>query len=618
MKKLMIFVILVLLGLALSFPQRASAAPAMSTPAPGLPGVPTPMLGNPLPTPAPDSASSGNAASGPADPAAMWNGDGSQPASGSASTSTQSTGSNDSDAPWWNPGEALAELVREMIKSLLGDLDEKLEGWLVDIANFSWDVMFTSHGEGMFTTAAKVFTGVGVILFIPAALLRVVWYHKQQLVDGSDSLISVALDIVFSAVVVLGIGPFMDWVFRSENALVSMVLKKALDGGLPQHLGIEEMYALMSNSIASLFFLGPLLFGGILALLGLIAAFFAVQGVYYVLMALAPVVFPLGMFPPLGWTKRLWWMGFGAVLLAPFVGAAALAALVFLGSVNFGIDILFVKYVIRMVWLWSAAGLMWTLIFMLTKATIATSMELAGRVAKGVADIAGGLLGAAAIAGTAGVGGAGLLGGALGGGAGAGGAAVAGGAVGSGATTDAGATAAVGGDAVAGGHENFASLMDDAASHAAQAGVAEALSRVPGLGAAMRPVATYHRTLSNVARLNAMGQSRPRRSGGAEEADKYSTGVVPYASAEDAFRQAGGDGDFHAHLNAVQERFGSAVDEDGAPVAPKMWAQYTDDPKASLAGALAALHAQGEITPETDWATAKMKAQSLLDVERKS
>ena len=470
----------------------------------------------------------------------------------------------------FDPSGSLKGLATGMMKDTFKDIDGTLEDFLNKVVGWVWKLVTTTPGGGLYSTAAKPFSAVGVILFVPMAVLRLVWHQKRLLVGENDTLVNVAFDIIAAAVMVLGVGVFTDWTAEKVYALTGVITGKiGVHGTLLQsgQSAGQILGAMASETVGMLLFSGFLLLGGILAFLAFGMAFLAVHGLFYILVALGPIVFTVGMLPPFGWMKRLWWMGFGATVLTPFIGTAALGAFALVLSPNFGGDLLTIKFIIRMVWLWAAAGMMWSLLGVITRFTFAASLQAAGKIVSSATRAIGGLTTAGALAGATGLGGLSNLGTGL-------------------ATQNTAAN--VGQAATAGGTAaSPVEHLEQAAEHVARAGVFNALSNVPGLGG-LQAIAGYHRTLADVHRMQAFA-GRAAGRGGGSGAD--APAASPHSAAQSLFSKLGGDGNYDDALNAVQSQLQGVEDPKIGPVMPRMWSEQNGE-HASLAARLAALYQQ--------------------------
>ena len=477
----------------------------------------------------------------------------------------------------FDPSGSLKGLATGMMRDTFKDIDGTLEDFLNKVIGWVWKLATTTPDGGLYSTAAKPFSAVGVILFVPMAVLRLVWHQKRLLVGENDTLVNVAFDIIAAAVMVVGVGVLTDWTAEKVYALTGVITGKiGVYGLLPQsRQSVAQMgVALASESVGMLLFSGFLLLGGILAFLAFGIAFLAVHGLFYILVALGPIVFTIGMLPPFGWMKRLWWMGFGATVLTPFLGTAALGAFALVLSPNFGGDLL-IKFIIRMVWVWAAAGMMWSLLGVITRFTFAASLQAAGKIVGSATRAIGGLTTAGALAGmTGGVGGLSRLMNGLGLGRGAGAQSAA---------PNVNQAQASAGEAATSPAEH----LDMAAEHTAWAGVFGALSNVPGLGG-LQAIAGYHRTLADVHRMQAFA-GRAAGRGGGSGAD--APAASPHSAAQSLFSKLGGDGNYDDALNAVQSQLQGVEDPKIGPVMPRMWSEQNGE-HASLAARLAALYQQ--------------------------
>ena len=513
----------------------------------------------------------------------------------------------------FDPSQSLHDLIMDLLIGIFHDMDGDLADFLADLEGALWKALLNTHDGGLYTTAAKPFSAVALILFVPFSILRVVWYNKNHLAEQRDSLLAVALDILGAAIMILAVGPLVDWTSQKVAQLSMLATTKVMvHGAVPQHLGMEEMLAAATDSVSLLILTGFVVLGAIFAVAGMLTAILAVHGIYYILVALGPIIFVLGLFPLLRWLNRLWWYAFGAVLLVPFLGAAAMGALGYIFSLNFGVDVIGVKMIIRIVWLWSAAGLMWSLLGMMTKFTIGVTTQMASKLVTGVAATAGGLLAAGGVAASAGglggLGSLGGLGGLLGGGGGSAGAeAGMGMASGAGGAAGSSAAEAATGGAMAG---SSGDLLSGAANHTLRAGFFDALSNIPGLGG-LRAAGGYHRTLASAMRLKA--------SSAAAAGKAAAEPLKPHVIASQAFTMLTGNsspGAYQATIEAVKKALGSGIeDPELGPVNPVAWSRSGDPNLASLAGALAAVYSETGPTffENSSWTDIRAAAFGRLD-----
>lgn len=532
--------LLLLMCVALA-PHTVRAAPLNATPVP----VSAPP---PVSTPVP-SGSGNTAAPSP-----------SQVASG---TPTPTPPPPPSSPPGGASSSILMKLATQLLQGTFQDIANSLTG-IFNAVN-QWVIgLLTDSIDNLYTKAGKPFRAIGVALFVPFSVLRLIWHQKRQIAGENDTLLAAVMDIVGAAIMVLATASLMDWAAKKVFALTGMALAQLGAGSLAQSVGLDQFLAMAANSIGMLLFSALVALGGILAALSFGLAFVAVHGMFYILTALGPIVFTVALLPPLGWLRRLWWMGFGAIVLTPFVGAAALGALGFLVSANFGGGWALGTFIVRLVWLWAAAGVMWSLLFMLTRFTFGAVGQIAGRLATGAIAAVTGLMTTGALTGIT----AGASGAALGAGAG-----MAGSALG---------------------------VTEAAVTHMAKAHAFQALGNLPMVGKAFRAAAGYHRTLADVHRLRAMGGEITGGWGGGNEAKTWWWGNVgggtwqPLRTAFETFQSLGGQEEkkaFQATLREIQEKLQDVHDPDlNGPVQPLFWAEYDDKARAPLAGALAAMY----------------------------
>jgi len=469
-----------------------------------------------------------------------------------------------------NPEGSLEELVTKLVEGMLGDTAMGFLNMNDRTASAAVRLLTHTLGSGLYTRAGRTFSLAGGILFVPMAILRLVWLQKRSLTGESDSPWAAALDILAAAAFIAGMGPLMDWLYEKTFALSALVFTTSLGQGdffLPGNA--NEVLGFMQQGVASLFFGGFVALGELIATLGLAAAFFAIHGMFYVLMALGPIVFALALLPPLQFLRRFWLYGLGGVILAPFVGGAALAASASIRRIDFGTDLLMLRFVIRMVWGWTAAGLVWSLVAMLSRAGLATAVSMGRATLSGITRT---LTGVGLMAAGAGAGG---LAGALGGMGGVG--PLTGGGSGSGGGTPGGTGGgSVLSDAQGGGDDAAARVF----RHGMRAAAFQAWSGLPLVGSLARGGAAYHRTLAQAAARTA----RPQKDAGPSRAQSFTQAFEVY----EALTGDPSEARFRHALKRVEILLGNAEDEEGR-ITPSLWVQYEDHPNASLAGALAAM-----------------------------
>ena len=519
-----------------------------------------------------------------------------------------------------DPSEALKDLIANLIKEILGEITNTLNQMsrkaLEELKNrIRW--------SGRYERAGRLLMAVSQALFVPMAVLRLVWYHKNQITDD-DSLAGVLVEWVTIGLLVVAMPRIVDWtgVFSRKLALV------VLDAGSDEILtnlpsSMDEL--MLDMTFGGLFLLFLTSFITFVVFMGLIAAYFALQAASFVFATLAPFLLSLSMMPPFRFLRRILALGYVVILVAPAVMVLALLALswVPLGGSDWPI----LGLLIRLAWAASVAGLVWKLAGLLMASGLDAFKETAGAFLGAVKATISGLTGAGLVAASVATGGIGAVGAvAAGGGAAA-------------ATSVSSATGAAGGSAATAGAVGMAGettaasgVVKTSSGTASSSGTAtsrgleslaraETLARMahvvggPGslsgrMGAAL---AGYYRTL----RRERMAAEKSSAIAG-EESARPRSHQMAYAVAQAL------DPDFPQSyrtyirtLDRVQEALKDVRDEQGLPVMPHLWSQQNDPERAALAGALVAMYWREsenfeKVLKEEGWPALRRKAEERL------
>lgn len=489
-----------------------------------------------------------------------------------------------------NPSEALKDLVLGLVREMWEDVIRALEK-----ATTQMTTQFTRWlrgNQGPYERAGRLLLGVSQALFVPMAVLRLVWYHKNKIVDD-DALAAVLVEWAAIGLLVASFPRIMDWTGAFSRRLALALLT---EGGKETLVHWPSVLSFLpSLGFGGLFIAFLSQFIAFLVVLGLFMALFAYHAASFVFATLAPFLLSLSMLPPFRFLRRLLALGYVVFLVAPAIMALSLLALAWVPLGGGKFDIPLIGPLIRLGWAAAAAGLLFKLAGILGSAGLDAFWGAAGAFVGAVKATVAGLTGAGLAAASVAAGGVGAL--------------AAGGAAAAGSTAASGAAAATEGAAsaaVAGGVDALAR----AETLARMAHVVGGSGSLSGrMGAAL---AGYYRTLRRQRAAEENGAM------GDEEASRPMAHRTAYAVTLDV------DPDFPRSyrtyirtLDQVQEALQDVRDEQGLPVTPLLWSQQNDPERAALAGALVAMYwrepeAFRQTLEQEGWPGLRRKAEERL------
>jgi hypothetical protein len=258
-----------------------------------------------------------------------------------------------------------------------------------------------------------------VALFV----LRLTMYHWSKLLGESDSPLQVLGDWLTAGVLAVVSGPFLDMIVRLGWWTMAAVLGEtsALARQFLDVMVIQSFVPSIQLSGTVVFLQGlvaiALGLGALLALAAMIFAFGVAQSTLYVLAVLGPSFAVASVIPEMKWLRSLWIKGVVLIAIMPIMAGgtfkAGILASTYLG-VSGGVGLM--SGMIRILWMFGAAGLLLTATGILGRITLGSAAETLGKmwdVAKGIAGtvaLVGGVIatgGAAAAGGGAAVAGGG-------------------------------------------------------------------------------------------------------------------------------------------------------------------------------------------------------------------
>ena len=300
--------------------------------------------------------------------------------------------------------------------------------------------------KGSYSDVARSSLPVAGSLAVALFILRLTMYHWNRLLGESDSPLQVLGDWLTAGVLSIVSGPFLDMIVRlgwwtmaavlgETSALASQFLDVMVVQSFVPSIQLSGTVVFLQGLVAIALGLGALL-----ALAAMIFAFGVAQSTLYVLAVLGPSFAVASVIPEMKWLRSLWIKAVVLVAIMPIMAGgifkAGILASTYLG-VSGGAGLM--SGMIRILWMFGAAGLLLTATGVLGKITLGSAAETLGK----MWDVAKGIAGTVALVG--------------------------------GAVATGGATAAGGGAAVAGGGELAASTSMSEITGGTGAGLSNAM-----------------------------------------------------------------------------------------------------------------------------------------------
>ncbi len=486
-----------------------------------------------------------------------------------------------------DPSAALRDLVKDIIAGIFTDIAQ----FSARSSNTAWNAFVNQlrspQKPGRYEQIGKIIQGTAGALFIPLAILRLVWFHQHRLTGAGDSLIGVIVEWIGVGLAVAYLPRLIDWSWEFSHRMAGSVLAAVGAVNSPGSLLMVDV----SSSLAWPFFLfiaGILLIG---VVYGLVASYWAAQAASFMFAALAPLLIVFTLLPPFRFVRRIIAILYLTLLIMPVVTALALVGLAWL-PLNIG-GPPFLGLFIRIIWLATSIGLL---------------LKIAGTLSSVGLDAAKGLATAtvrAAIATITGLASAGALGGAI---AAAGGISSLGGVTKTalpGVQTSSGSgNASTDGASTGTASQNTPSPGTSSPDYTRAAHLAEVAGILGGsgiMGRAGRALGRYYRSLASSA-----SPASPLSS------DTPAPHQVGFAVA----RQLGMAGGYTSYVRTLQ-KVTDLLASESPQVQPLLWSQYNDEEKAPLAGAVAAFYSQSPeqfqtILKKEGWEGIHREAQELL------
>ncbi len=289
-------------------------------------------------------------------------------------------------------GNIFMKAATENERASLGEIST----WTSVLAN-----VIQAPARGSYSDVARSSLPVAGSLAVGLFVLRLAMYHWNRLLGESDTPLHVLGDWLTAGVLAIACGAFLDMIVRLGWWMMGAVL------GETSSLAVKFVGAMASTSFTpviinpagSVTFMQGLMsialaLGALLAVAGLIFAFGVAQATLFVLAVLGPSFAVASVIPEMRWLRSLWVKGVVMVSILPIMaggifkaGILASTYLVAPGGILAGM--------IRILWLFGAAGMLMTMTGILGRITLGSAAETLGK----MWDAAKGIVGTVALVG---------------------------------------------------------------------------------------------------------------------------------------------------------------------------------------------------------------------------
>lgn len=249
--------------------------------------------------------------------------------------------------------------------------------------------------KGSYSDVARSSLPVAGSLAVALFILRLTMYHWSRLLGEADSPLQVLGDWLTAGVLAVVCGPLLDMIVRLGWWTMAAVLGEtsALARQFLDVMVLQSFVPSIQLSGTVVFLQGlvaiALGLGALLALAAMIFAFGVAQSTLYVLAILGPTFAVVSVIPEMKWVRSLWIKGVVLIAILPIMAGgifkAGILASTYLG-VSGGAGLM--AGIIRILWMFGAAGLLLTATGILGRITLGSAAETLGKmweVAKGIA-----------------------------------------------------------------------------------------------------------------------------------------------------------------------------------------------------------------------------------------
>jgi len=293
--------------------------------------------------------------------------------------------------------DALTNVFARTSEEERENLEKEVDQWSLVFAE-----VFQAPSEKQYTNVAKGSLPVAAALAVPIFLLRLAIYHWNRLTGENDSPLRAIGDWITAGVMAVAAGPVLDLMVQAGWWVVFQSIFKALTpkAGAAQFIGAITIGNLGGVALTGMFFSIvslALTLGGLLALAAMLFSFAAASAAMFVIAILAPTASVLGAIPQMAWLRSLLLKAATLLALLPIVVGGIFVAGIAATKFFSGGGLL--GPLVRLFWLWGAAGLLMSMAGILGKITLGGAGEALGKITGGVKAVAG-LAAAAGLAAT--------------------------------------------------------------------------------------------------------------------------------------------------------------------------------------------------------------------------
>ncbi len=293
--------------------------------------------------------------------------------------------------------DALTNVFTRTSEEERENIEKEVDQWSLVFAE-----VFQAPSEKQYTNVAKGSLPVAAALAVPIFLLRLAIYHWNRLTGENDSPLRAIGDWITAGVMAVAAGPVLDLMVQAGWWVVFQSIFKALTpkAGAAQFIGAITIGNLGGVALTGMFFSIvslALTLGGLLALAAMLFSFAAASAAMFVIAILAPTASVLGAIPQMAWLRSLLLKAATLLALLPIVAGGIFVAGIAATKFFSGGGLL--GPLVRLFWLWGAAGLLMSMAGILGKITLGGAGEALGKITGGVKAVAG-LAAAAGLAAT--------------------------------------------------------------------------------------------------------------------------------------------------------------------------------------------------------------------------
>ena len=290
--------------------------------------------------------------------------------------------------------DALTGVFTSAAEQEQGNIEKEVDQWSQVFAD-----VFQAPSDKLYGGVAGKSLPVAAALAVPIFLLRLAIYHWNRLTGENDSPLRAIGDWITAGIMAVAAGPVLDMMVQAGWWVVGQSIFKAVT---PSQAATQFVFVIKPVEIAFTSLLSPLIstalvLGGLLALAAMLFSFAAASAAMFIIAMLAPTVSVLGAIPQMSWLRSLLLKAATLIALLPIVAGGIFIAGVEATKWFSGDGLL--GPIVRLFWLFGAAGLLMSMAGILGKITLGASGEAIGKIAGGVKAVAG-LAAAAGLAAT--------------------------------------------------------------------------------------------------------------------------------------------------------------------------------------------------------------------------